>query len=289
MRTGAVKDIHDVGHPRFAGSSDIEDYFGTVADVTTRKRSEDALRDAQADLARAARLATVGELTASLAHEINQPLTAIVTSAESCLLWLRRESPNLPKARESAERIVRDGHHVGEVIQSVRSMARKSSAEMTEVDVPDLIRGVLDLLAGEFRRHDIRLEAELSDDLDPIRGDRTQLQQVIVNLVMNAIEAMSSVTHRARSLRVCAEQDDEGQVQISVADSGTGLDSAHMTRIFEPWFTTKRDGMGLGLSICRSIVEAHGGRLWVAPQLPHGMVFRFSVPVATDTPRMEPT
>ena len=281
--TGAVKYLHDVGHPRLTASSEIEDYFGTVADVTTRKRHEDELRDAQADLARAARLATVGELTASLAHEINQPLTAIVTSAESCLLWLTRESPNLPKARDSVERIVRDGRHVGEVIQSVRSMARKSSHEMTEIDVRDLVRGVLDLLAGELRRHDIWLEADLSNDLDTITGDRIQLQQVIVNLVMNGIEAMSSVTHRARTLRVCAEQDDKGQVQVSVADSGTGLESAHLSRIFEPWFTTKRDGMGLGLSICRSIVEAHGGQLWATPQLPHGTVFRFSVPVATDT------
>jgi PAS domain S-box-containing protein len=245
------------------------------------RKSEDALRDAQADLARVTRMTTMGELVASIAHEVNQPLMAIVTNADTCLSWLARDTPQLDEARRAAERIVRDGHRAGDIIKSIRALARKSRPEMTQLDINDVIAEVLVLTRGELRRHDVSLETELSGGLEPVMGDRIQVQQVILNLIMNGIEAMNAIMDRPRVLRVSSQIDGPGSVLIAVTDTGTGLDPAKVNRIFDAFFTTKPEGMGMGLSICRSIIEAHGGRLRASPNPPYGSVFQFTMPVMT--------
>jgi C4-dicarboxylate-specific signal transduction histidine kinase len=251
-----------------------------VLDLTERKRAEEALRTAQADLTRAARLTTMGELAASIAHEINQPLASMVTNGEACLLWLANDGPDLDEARQAAERIITDAHRAGDIIRSVHALARKSGPEMTQLDVNDAIREVLVLMRSELRDRHVALETELSGGLEPIMGDRVQLQQVILNLIMNGIEAMSAVMRQPRVLRVRSQIDGPGDVLIAIEDSGPGLAPETMDRLFDPFFTTKPSGMGMGLSICRSIVDAHGGRLWASPQSPRGAVFQFTVPTA---------
>jgi signal transduction histidine kinase len=237
----------------------------------------------QAELARVTRLTTMGEMTASIAHEVNQPLMAIVTNADSCLSWLASDTPQIDEARMAAERIVRDGHRAGDIIKSIRALARKSRLEMTQLDMNDALAEVLALTRGELRRHDISLETELSGGFAPVMADRIQVQQVVLNLVMNGIEAMKAIMDRPRVLRVGSQIDGSGSVLIAVADTGTGtgLDPAKADRIFDAFFTTKPDGIGMGLSICRSIIEAHGGRIWASSNPPYGSVFQFSMPGIT--------
>ena len=244
------------------------------------RRSEEALRNTRAELARVVRLTTIGELTASIAHEIHQPLGAIVSSGNACLRWLANEHPQLEEARRAAERIVRDGHRAGNILKSVRALAGTSVPKMTELDINDAIREILMLMRNELHEHAVSLETDLPDGLAPILGDRVQLQQVILNLVMNAIEAMSTDINAPRSLRVRSQCDGPGAIRIAVEDSGPGIAPETMDRLFEAFFTTKPSGMGMGLSICRSIITAHGGRLWAATGAPRGAVFQFTVPVA---------
>jgi C4-dicarboxylate-specific signal transduction histidine kinase len=251
-----------------------------VLDLTERKRGEEALRNAQADLTRVARLTTMGELAASIAHEINQPLAGLVSSGNACLRWLANDKPNLHAARRAAERVVSDGHRASEIIRSLRALAGKSGPEMTQLDINDAIREVLVLMRSELNQHDVSLETALSGGLEPIMGDRVQLQQVILNLIMNGIEAMSAIMRQPRVLRVRSQIDGPGAVLIAIEDSGPGLAPETMDRLFDPFFTTKPSGMGMGLSICRSIVDAHGGRLWASQQPPRGAVFQFTVPTA---------
>jgi signal transduction histidine kinase len=284
LADGTIKHLHSVGRPMVDESGEVRDYVGSTMDVSERKHAEDALRDAQAELAHVARLTTMGELAASIAHEVNQPLAAIVTNAESCLLWLAKERPDLDRVRKAAERIVRTGHHASDVIKSIRAMLRKGSPAISQLDLNGAITDVLDLMRNELSRHEVALETELCADLERITGDRVQLQQVIVNLVKNGIEALSGVLNRARLLRVTTTLDANGCVLTAVADSGKGLDAPTMSRIFEPFFTTRREGMGMGLSICRSIVEAHGGRLWASCRSPHGSVFQFTLPPPSESP-----
>jgi PAS domain S-box-containing protein len=279
---GSSKYLHGVGRPVLNAAGDIEEYIGTTMDVTERKRAEEALRNAEADLTRVARLTTMGELAASIAHEINQPLAAMVTNGSACLSWLANDTPNLDEARDAAERIVAEGQRAGDIIRSVRALAGKSGREMTQLDINDAIREVLVLMRSELHRHDVSLETALSDHLEPIIGDRVQLQQVILNLIMNGIEAMSAVIGQPRVLRVRSQIDGPGDVLIAVEDSGAGLAPETMDRLFDPFFTTKPGGLGLGLSICRSIVDAHDGRLWALPQSPQGAVFQFTVPTAAN-------
>jgi PAS domain S-box-containing protein len=250
-------------------------------DITERKRAEDALRNAQAELARAARLTIMGELAASIAHEINQPLAAIVSNGAAGLRWLNRETPDLAEAREALAHMVSDGKRAGEVIHGLRGLAKKSGPQLTTLDIDDTIHEVLALTHGEVQRHGVALHTDLAAGHRPVMGDRVQLQQVLLNLILNGIDAMSAVTD-AKELTVSSALTEPGSVLVSVEDSGPGLDPAIAQRIFEPFFTTKADGLGMGLSICRSIIEVHGGRLWVAPRVPHGTALRFTVPIGAE-------
>jgi signal transduction histidine kinase len=261
--------------------------IGAVQDVTQHRLAEEALSKARSELAHASRMTSIGALTASIAHEITQPLAAIVSNADSCLIWLANNQPNLDKARRAAERIVKDGHRAAEVIQSIRAQARRSASEMVLVDLNRLIVDTLELMQAELQRHEVLLETRLLDDLALIKGDHTQLQQVIVNLVTNAIEAVSTSRQSPRLIRVSTESNENGDVLTIVEDSGSGIDLQVLDRIFDPMFTTKPEGMGLGLSICRSIVEGHGGRLWVSPNPAGGSIFQFSIPDATTAVSIE--
>jgi PAS domain S-box-containing protein len=247
-------------------------------DITERKRAEEALRDARADLERMARLTTMGELTASIAHEINQPLAAIVTQSDAALRFLNRDEPELDEVREALSCIARDGVRAGDVIRGLRALARKSGPQLTKLDVDDVIREVLALARGELLRHDVALHTALAAADRPVMGDRVQLQQVLLNLIMNGVEAMKGVTERTRELTVSSTLTEPGAVLVAVEDTGPGLDPVVAQHMFKPFFTTKSEGLGMGLAICRSIVEGHGGRLWVSPRAPHGADVRFTVP-----------
>jgi PAS domain S-box-containing protein len=257
-------------------------------DITERKRAEKRLRaseqlllDAQMELARATRVTTLGELTASIAHEVNQPLAAIVTNAEASLRWLRRGPPDVEAACRSVEWVISDGIRASEVIRRVRALTKKSSIEMVPLDVNDIVREITTLVQRELISHQVSLRMELASFLPMVLGDRVQLQQVFINLVMNGIEAMQSVTDRSREL-VIRSGHETGQVIVSVTDCGVGISAENADRLFTAFFTTKSSGMGMGLSICRSIMDAHGGRLLAKANPPHGATFQFSLPVSTN-------
>jgi PAS domain S-box-containing protein len=250
-----------------------------VLDLTERKHVEGALRDAQANLAHVMRITTLGELTASIAHEVNQPLAGVVANAEACLRWLDRETPDLEEARQSVRWIMDDGNRASEVIRRVRALARKTSIERVALDLNEVIREVTALVQGELISHAVSLRMELALTPSTILGDRVQLQQVIINLVMNGIEAMQSVTERPRELVIRSRQAETGQVLVSVTDCGVGISAENANRLFNAFFTTKSSGMGMGLAICRSIVEAHGGRLSASGNDGPGATFQFVLPV----------
>ena len=259
------------------------------SDITERKRAEEKLRaseqrllDAQMELARVTRVTTLGELTASIAHEVNQPLAAVVANAEACLRWLDRATPDLDAVRRSVEWLIDDSHRASEVIRRVRALAKKSDTEKVRLDVNDVIRETIGLMQREVFSHQVSLRVELLPALPAILGDRVQLQQVIINLVMNGIEAMQSVTDRPRELLIRSRQDEEQLVLVSVTDGGVGISAENADRLFNAFFTTKPSGMGMGLSICRSIMEVHGGRLWASANIPHGATFQFTLPVIAD-------
>jgi predicted ATPase/signal transduction histidine kinase/GAF domain-containing protein len=298
MPDGRVKHVHIIGRAVNTGSpptvahhtgdrDDGLEYIGAVQDVTQRRLSEAALNSARLELASVSRLTSLGALTASIAHEVTQPLTAIVTNADSCLLWLAKEQPNLDKARSAAERIVKNGQRAAEVVQSIRAQVRRSSSEMVLLDVNRVVGDTLELMQSEVQRHGVLLESRFQTTLGIIKGDPTQLQQVIVNLITNAIEAIDAATRSTRVLRVATESDGNGGALVIVEDSGSGIDVEALPRIFDPMFTTKPQGMGLGLAICRSIIEGHGGRLWASPNPTGGSVFRFSIPRTTDALSIE--
>jgi signal transduction histidine kinase len=232
------------------------------------------------------RAMTARELVASIAHEVNQPLAAIVANAESCLSWLGADQPDMARVRHAAERIVRNGHHASAVLSSIRALLKTPSPAMSVLDLNEVIRDVLDLMCTEFHRYDVVLQIELSRGLRCVRGNRIQLQQVILNLIRNGIESMSESVIRPRLVRVCTTMND-GSAVVVIEDSGTGFDSGTAGRMFEPFFTTKREGTGVGLSICRSIVEAHGGVLSAASKKLQGSVFQFTVPMIGHTASIE--
>ena len=257
-------------------------WYGFVVDIEDRKRAEEALQKVQAELAHVARVTTMGALTSSIAHEVNQPLGAIVTNADAALRWLAGQPPNIDEARETLGRIVRDGHRAGEVIGRVRALLKKTATVTARVDLNGLIEDAAALLQGELRRHRILLRTELAHDLAPVAGDRVQLQQVILNLMMNGIEAMKAVTDRPRELLIVSRPEAPAAVLVAVQDAGTGLDPQSVERVFEAFYTTKAEGLGMGLAICRSIIEAHGGRLWASANEPQGAVFQFTLPSEQD-------
>src|SRR5258706_4903193 len=252
-----------------------------IASLSEQKRAEEALREAQADLAHVTRVTTLGEIAASIAHEVNQPLAAVVANAEACLRWLDR-GPDLDAARRSVQWIIDDGNRASEVIRRVRALANKTDIEKAPLDLNDVVREVIALVQRELISHQVLLQMELAPTLPLILADRVQLQQMIINLVMNGIEAMQSVTDRPRELVIRSGQD-EAQLLVSVTDCGVGISAEDADRLFDPFFTTKSGGMGMGLSICRSIVEAHGGRLWASANLLHGATFQFTLPVSANT------
>jgi PAS domain S-box-containing protein len=281
LTDGSVKQLHIVGRPDVGGSGELE-YTGVVMDVTERRRAEEALRNAQAELTRVARLTTMGELAASITHEINQPLAAIVSNGSAGLRWLNRATPDLDEVRDALSRMVSDGMRAADVIRGLRALAKKSGPQLTTLDIDDVIQEVLALTHSEVQRHGVVLRIDLAVRDRPVVGDRVQLQQVLLNLILNGIDAMKAVAERPRELAVSSGLVEPSTVLVSVEDSGPGLDPAIAQRIFEPFVTTKSDGLGMGLSICRSIIDAHGGRLWATPRMPHGTVFRFTVPIGVD-------
>ena len=278
---GSVNYLQSVGQPDITESGNLE-FFGTVMDITERRRADEALRDAQAELTRVARLTTMGELVASIAHEINQPLAAVAANGDACLRWLDRDTPDFGEARDSVLRIVRDARRAGGVIRGLRALARKSGPELAKLDIDDAIREVLALTRTELQRHGVVLNTDLDAGGRLVSGDRVQLQQVLLNLIMNGIEAMQAVTDRTKELTVSSVSEEPGRVLVAVEDTGPGLDPAIAQRVFEPFFTTKSEGLGMGLSICRSIVEAHGGHLWARPRAPHGTALYFTIPFAVE-------
>lgn len=254
-----------------------------VEEIAERKRAEDAYYEAQAELARVTRISALGALAASISHEVNQPLAALVTNADACMMWLSREPPNLEEARAAVDSIAREGTRASDVVRRIRSMFTKAVPERNSVQVNELIHEVGVLMQPEASRSQVVVEMELAADLPPTRGDRIQLQQVIVNLVQNGIEAMNGVTDRPRRLVIRSEKRDSGAVLVAVRDSGTGIDPKIERRIFDSFFTTKSKGMGMGLSICHSIIEAHGGRLWASANSDHGATVQFTLPVDRET------
>ena len=247
-------------------------------DITERKRSEQNLQQAQAELAHIARVTTMGELAASIAHEVNQPLAAVVANANASLRWLGASEPSVDEARAAINRIAREGNRAADVIGRIRSLLKKSPPHVGALDMNELVNDVLMLTNHEIRRHSVSLRTELAPELPRVRGDSVQLRQVILNLVMNAIEATSAAPEGPRELIVLSQKQPPDAVAVAVRDSGVGIEPAHIDQIFRPFFTTKSSGMGMGLAIARSAVESHGGRLWATPNSGRGATFQFSVP-----------
>jgi signal transduction histidine kinase len=233
---------------------------------------------AQAELARVARLTTMGELVASIAHEINQPLAAILANGDAGLRWLNRDEPNLEEVRDAVSRITRDAGLAGKIIENVRALAKNAEPQFARLDINGAIQEILALTRSELAQHHVVLHTDLSTDEHMVFGDRIQLQQVMLNLIMNGVEAMSAVMDRPKLLTISSEPAEPSGVLVAVKDTGAGIDPATADRIFESFFTTKPNGMGMGLSICRSIIEAHGERFWASPNTPHGAIFQFTLP-----------
>jgi len=276
---GTLKHTHTVGHPVLNASGDVEQFVCTMMDVTERKQAEEAreaLRQAQADLARFSRVTTMGELTASLAHEVNQPIAAASTNANTCLHWLASNTQNIEEARAAAMRIVKDVKRAGEIISRIRQLFKKGLSHRELVDVNEIIREMIVLLHGETTRYNILVGTDLAADIPQVMADRVQLQQVLMNLMLNGFDAMKDVDG-TRELVIKSQQGQNEEVVVSVTDSGVGLPPQQAEQIFNAFFTTKPHGTGMGLRISRSIIESHGGRLWAADNSPRGASFYFTL------------
>src|SRR5882724_8027451 len=271
-----VKYIHTVGHPVFDASGDLVQFVGSLTDITDRKRAEESLRQAQSDLARVSRVTTMGELTASLAHEVNQPIAAAVTNAKTCLRWLTREHPDVEEARAAAMRIVNDGTRAAEIIKRIRLLFKKGTSERELVDINEVIREMVVLLRGEATRYSILVQTELEADTPRLMADRVQLQQVLMNLMLNAMDAMKDIVG-TRELAIKSQRVENDHVLVCVSDTGLGLPLQQADQLFNAFFTTKPHGTGMGLSISRSIVESHDGRLWASENSPRGTSFYFTL------------
>jgi C4-dicarboxylate-specific signal transduction histidine kinase len=276
---GTTKYLYGVGHPVFNPSGNVGEFVGILMDVTERRRADEErerLRQAQADLAHLSRVTTMGELTASLAHEIRQPISAAVTNAKTCLRWLGRDDPDLTEAREAATRLVKDVTRAADIIGRISLLFKKGELQRELVDVNELVREMIALLRSEANRYSISIRTELAEDLPKIMADRVQLQQVFTNLMLNGIDAMKGTTDGGE-LTVQSEAGD-GQLLVSVSDTGVGLPPEQVDQIFKAFFTTKDNGTGMGLPISRSIIESHGGRLWAAGASGRGATFQFTLP-----------
>jgi PAS domain S-box-containing protein len=281
LTDGTVKRLHVIGHPVLDGTGE-GDYVGTSMDVTERQLAEEALQNAQAELAHVNRVATMGQLTASIAHEVSQPITAAVTNAEVALRWLGANPPDLDEVRDVLKEIVKSGNRAADVIGRIRALIKKTPPRKGRFDLNEAVRDVVALTRSEVQRHGVSLKTEFATGLPPVAGDRVQLQQVILNLVMNGIEAMKEVADWPRELLIRSQPDEPGATLVAVQDSGVGLDPQSVKQVFQAFYTTKPDGMGMGLAICRSIIEAHGGRLWATANEPRGAVFQFTLPPERD-------
>ncbi len=277
MPDGSVRRLHTIAR----GSRDQDgrvEYFGAVQDITERRISEEALGKVRSEFARIARVTSLGALTASIAHEVNQPLSGIITNASTCLKMLAADPPNVVGALETARRTIRDGNRAADVIARLRALFSREGSASEAVDLNEAVREVVALAWGDLQRNQVLLRSELADELAPVTGDRVQLQQVVLNLLLNASDAMSGIDDRPRLLVITTESAEDDQVRMSVRDVGVGFDGDGMSRLFEPFYTTKSGGMGIGLSVSRSIIESHHGHLWAAQNDGPGATFSFSIP-----------
>jgi C4-dicarboxylate-specific signal transduction histidine kinase len=274
---GSIKYVHAVARATNNELSALE-FVGAVMDVTATRRADEELHQTRAQLTHFARLTTLGELTASIAHEVNQPLSGVINSGNAGLRWLNSQPPNIEKARQSVDRIIRDAGRASQVVARVRDLAKKALPHKGWLNINEVVEEIISLTRREVRQNQVWLSTQLSTDVQLILADRIQLQQVILNLIINAVEALSAVTDRRRELQLTTATDNSGGVILTIADSGPGLDQEDLEEIFGAFYTTKRDGMGMGLTVSRSIIEAHGGRLWVSRNEPRGAIFQFTLP-----------
>jgi C4-dicarboxylate-specific signal transduction histidine kinase len=274
--------VSSSGLPVFDKAGRFNGYRGVARDITERKRASEALREAQMQLAHANRVATMGQLTASIAHEVNQPIAATILNAETGLRWLGADPPDLDEARQAFGDIMRDGNRAGAVLGRIRALIKGAPRRNERVEINAAIREVVELTRGEAMKNRVVVQTDLGDDLPLVPGDRVELQQVILNLILNAIEAMSATSEGSRELLITKGRNESDDVLVAVRDSGPGLAPAALEHLFRAFHTTKANGLGLGLSICRSIIEGHGGRLWASANSPRGAVFQFTLPVNQD-------
>jgi C4-dicarboxylate-specific signal transduction histidine kinase len=244
-----------------------------------RRRAEEALKKTEAELGRVARVTTMGELTASIAHEVNQPLAAVVTHGNACLRWLAADPPNFDELRDAIRRIIRDGTRAGDVIARIRALVRKGEPVVRRLDFSDLVREIIPLTESELKKRGASLHTDLAANLPAVKVDRVQLQQVLLNLVINALDAMSALTDRPRVVCIRARAPQLKSILVAVEDCGVGLEPEQAAQLFDAFYTTKPEGLGMGLSISRSIIEAHGGKLWATPNEGHGATFQFTLPI----------
>jgi C4-dicarboxylate-specific signal transduction histidine kinase len=278
MPDHSVKYLHAVGHAIRDKDNQLE-YIAAVQDVTERRLSEEALARARSELAKVARATSLGVLTAAIAHEVNQPLSGIITNAGTCLRMLDADPPNLAGARETARRTIRDGNRASDVITRLRALFRKEEFTLEQLDLNEVTREVVALALTDLQRHRVTLRSQFADDLPAVTGDRIQLQQVVLNLLRNGSDAMLGVDDRRRQLLIRTERDGGDRVRLSVQDAGLGVNAENMNKLFDAFYTTKSDGMGIGLSVSRSIIERHRGRLWAESNDGPGATFSFSIPV----------
>ena len=277
---GSIRHLHSVGHPVLDAAGNLVQFVGSSTDITERRQAEEALRQARADLARISRITTMGELTASLAHEVNQPIAAAVTDANTCMRWLTRDQPNLEEAREAASRVAKDATRAADMIRRIRLLFNKGSPQRELVDINEVVREMVVLLRSEATPYSVSIQTELAG-LPQIMADRVQLQQVLMNLMINAIDAMKDVDE-PRELFIRSQQAEDSHVMVSTSDTGVGLPPQQADQIFNAFFTTKPHGTGMGLRISRSIIESHGGRLWAADNSPRGASFCFTLPTKAE-------
>ena len=278
MPDGRIKHVN-IHARRVKYPSGDEEIIGALMDITAARQAQEALQSVRAELAHVSRVVALGEMGASIAHEVNQPLGAIVINGDAGMRWLTRNPPDIGEALAAVQRIIHDATRASDVIGRIRDLARKTRPDVTQFDINDVIDEAIGLIKGEILRHGVTMQLELAPGLPLVRGDRIQLQQVIINLAINAAQAMAMIADRVRIMIIRSMPHEDNDILVAVEDVGTGVDPEDLDRLFSPFYTTKSDGMGIGLSVCRSIIEAHGGRVWASPNAGPGMTFQFTVAV----------